>query len=178
MGNEATVERKPKGSGAIDGQRLSSENVDDPERTAKRGRPAASAKQGGSSDRRASSGKGRRNRDLGMRGESAAAAFLERRGYDILERNWTCNWGEADIIARDDENLVFVEVKTRRDCDKGMPEEAVNAAKRERYEKIAIAFLRDCEIVDVSVRFDVVSIVVIANDRALIRHHIGAFSAA
>lgn len=123
--------------------------------------------------------RGKRNKELGRRGEEAAARYLYRRGYDILERNWTCQFGEADIIAKDsDDSLVFVEVKTRRDCDKGFPSEAVNAAKRDKYEKIALAYLKTYDVVDICVRFDVVSIVVISDDRALMRHHIGAFSAA
>ncbi|WP_041238853.1 YraN family protein, partial [Gordonibacter pamelaeae] len=117
------------------------------------------------------------NRELGRRGEDAAARFLDRRGYDIVERNWTCAAGEADIIARDGEALVFVEVKTRSNTEKGLPSEAVDAGKRSRYERIAALFLVDYDVVDVPVRFDVVSIVVVPPDRAFIRHHIGAFSA-
>ncbi|MFR1640991.1 MAG: YraN family protein [Eggerthellaceae bacterium] len=99
-------------------------------------------------------------------------------GYEIVERNWTCAAGEADIVARDGETVVFVEVKTRSSCDKGMPAEAVDAAKRERYERIAALFLQGYDAVDVPVRFDIVSIVAIAPDRALVRHHIDAFGAA
>lgn len=120
---------------------------------------------------------GTRNKELGRRGEDAAARYLVNRGYEILERNWSCLAGEADIIARDGDALVFVEVKTRSNVDKGFPAEAVGAAKRDRYEKIALAYLSMCDYVDIPVRFDVVSIVVIAPDRAFIRHHIGAFSA-
>lgn len=120
---------------------------------------------------------GKRNKELGRRGEDAAALYLVRRGYDILERNWTCFAGEADIIARDGEALVFVEVKTRSSVEKGFPAEAVDAPKRERYEKIALAYLTEESFSDMPVRFDVVSIVVLAPDRAFIRHHINAFSA-
>jgi putative endonuclease len=119
---------------------------------------------------------GKRNKALGARGEEAAARFLDRRGYEILERNWTCFAGEADIIARDEDTIVFVEVKTRKDCGHGFPSEAVTAAKREKYEKIALAFLSDYEPTDFPVRFDVVSIVVIGPDKAMIRHQINAFS--
>ena len=97
--------------------------------------------------------------------------------YEIVERNWTCAAGEADIIARDDDAVVFVEVKTRSSCDCGMPAEAVDEAKRDRYERIAALFLQGYDVVDVPVRFDIVSIVVIAPDRAMIRHHINAFGA-
>ena len=119
---------------------------------------------------------GERNAELGRRGEDAAARFLDRRGYEIVERNWTCAAGEADIIARDGDSVVFVEVKTRSSCDYGMPAEAVDEAKRDRYERIAALFLQGFHVVDVPVRFDIVSIVAISPDRAMIRHHINAFS--
>lgn len=114
---------------------------------------------------------------LSARGEEAAARFLERRGYEILERNWKCNAGEVDIIAKDDDWLVFVEVKTRRNTDQGFPNEAVTERKRERFEKIAIAYLTERNYVDLPIRFDIVSLVVIGKDKAMIRHHINAFTA-
>ena len=113
--------------------------------------------------------RGSRNRDLGRRGEEAAAKFLHRHGYDVVERNWTCAAGEADIIARVGEVLVFVEVKTRRGVSYGFPAEAVDEAKRERY-------LAERRLGEVPLRFDVVSIVV-SDRRAVVRHHINAFEA-
>lgn len=147
--------------------------------SAKRRKPRAKAKpkRERSEDDGGAEAIGCRNRELGRRGEDAAARFLDRRGYDIVERNWTCAAGEADIIAHDGEALVFVEVKTRSNTEKGLPSEAVDAGKRRRYERIAALFLVDYDVVDVPVRFDVVSIVVVPPDRAFIRHHIGAFSA-
>ena len=115
------------------------------------------------------------NKSLGKRGEDAAARFLTNHGYTILSRNYTCQFGEADIVAKTPDTIVFVEVKTRTDEDKGMPEEAVTPKKRAKYEKIAISYLREYEDVDIAVRFDVVGILVIAPDRAVIRHHINAF---
>ncbi len=120
---------------------------------------------------------GRRNKALGARGEEAAARFLDRRGYDILERNWGCFAGEADIIAKDGDTVVFVEVKTRKDCSRGFPSEAVTSEKRSRYEKIALAYLADFDQTDFPVRFDVVAIVVMGPGKAMMRHHINAFSA-
>lgn len=122
-------------------------------------------------------GESSHNIELGRMGEDAAARFLERRGYDIVERNWKCAAGEADIIARDGDAVVFVEVKTRSNIEKGMPSEAVDAAKRDRYERIAALFLRDYDVVDVPVRFDIMSILTLDSERALIRHHLDAFSA-
>ena len=133
------------------------------------------AKGGGATARTRAKSKGERNADLGRRGEDAAARFLDRHGYEIVERNWTCAAGEADIIVRDGDAVVFVEVKTRSSCECGFPSEAVNAEKRERYERIAALFLQGYDVVDVPVRFDIVSIVVLESDRAMIRHHINAF---
>ena len=149
-----------------------------PDAPAKRRKPRSKAKprQGQPADGEGAEAIGCRNRELGRRGEDAAARFLDRRGYDIVERNWTCAAGEADIIARDGEALVFVEVKTRSSSDCGMPAEAVDEAKRDRYERIAALFLQGFDVVDVPVRFDIVSIVAISPDRAMIRHHINAFS--
>lgn len=121
--------------------------------------------------------RGELNAELGRRGEDAAARFLYRHGYEILERNWTCAAGEADIIARDGDWVVFVEVKTRTSIDKGFPSEAVDRRKRSKYEKIAAFFLAQYEVADVPVRFDVVSLVVVADNRAMLRHHINAFAA-
>lgn len=157
--------------------------MDRPKRSTKiptetqRTRKGTSKRRGGVRIREASSSSASKNRELGMRGEEAAARFLVHRGYDILERNWSCPAGEVDIIAKDDASLVFVEVKTRSDTSRGFPSEAVTKAKRERYEKIALAYLPKYDGVDVSVRFDVISIVVIGEGRAMIKHHINAFSA-
>ena len=113
---------------------------------------------------------------LGTRGEQAAAAYLERRGFTILDRNWRCPAGEADIIALDGDEIVFVEVKTRSDLERGLPEDAITADKRNRYERIAAMWLQDHSYVDVYLRFDVVSILVLGSDRALLRYHKNAFS--
>lgn len=119
--------------------------------------------------------RGVRNKELGKRGERAAARFLEHRGYKVIARNWSCLAGEADIIARDQDALVFVEVKTRSNIEKGLPEEAVTKEKRSRYERIAAFFLADFPEVDIPIRFDIISILVVQEDKALIRHHINAF---
>ena len=96
-----------------------------------------------------SSKKNMHNKDLGRKGEEAAARYLVRRGYDIVERNWTCIAGEADIIAFDGDTIVFVEVKTRTSAANGLPGEAVTKEKRARYEKIACLYLEHSEVTDV-----------------------------
>lgn len=112
---------------------------------------------------------------LGQRGEDAAAAFLERIGMTLVERNWRCQAGEIDIVALDGQTVVLCEVKTRRTATKGTPEEAVTPAKRRRYAKLAAAYLQHLGDDCVAVRFDVITILVIAENRALLRHHRGAF---
>ena len=112
--------------------------------------------------------------DLGKRGEEAACRYLQCHGYEILERNWKCPAGEADIIATDYQNLVFVEVKTRSGVEKGLPEESVTPKKRKRYEGIACYYMKESPVMDIRVRFDVIGITV-NGDRAMMRHHIDAF---
>lgn len=118
------------------------------------------------------------NKEMGRRGESAAARYLELRGYDVIDRNWTCPAGEADIVAFDEGTLVFVEVKTRTSLEKGFPSEAVTPEKRARYEKIACWYLRENDYVDIPVRFDIIAMVVVARDRAVVRHYRDAFNCA
>lgn len=114
-------------------------------------------------------------KELGKRGENAAAAFLERSGYTIVERNWRCTYGEVDIVALDGDVLVLCEVKTRKGAGKGTPEDAVTQAKQRRYVKLAEAYLQYSGTEGVPVRFDVVTLTVVSESRALLRHHLGAF---
>ena len=118
---------------------------------------------------------GKRNKEIGRRGEQAAARYLRLMGFEILERNWVSPWGEADIIATDGDTLVFVEVKTRTNINKGFPSESVTPEKRRRYEMLAAWYLRDHGVLDISVRFDVIGILVVAKDRAMIKHYVNAF---
>lgn len=184
MSTTATKERVAGASGeGVKAEGTSGRPQEPSAQTSKRRRggtapkPALSApKAAADGDPSATKGQGSRNRELGRKGEDAAERYLAHRGYEILERNWTCFAGEADIIAKDGRCLVFVEVKTRRNTDKGFPSEAVNAKKRERYERIALAYAADFGEADLQVRFDVISIVVIGRDKAMIRHHLNAFT--
>lgn len=112
---------------------------------------------------------------LGERGEDAAVAYLERIGFDIVERNWRCQSGEVDIVALDGEVLVLCEVKTRKGVSKGTPEESVTPAKQKRYSRLAAAYVQHVGIEPVEMRFDVITLLVLAEDRALLRHHRAAF---
>ena len=90
--------------------------------------------------------------------ERKAGAYLEKYGYKILEYNYRCRQGEVDIVARDGEYLVFCEVKYRSGAGSGYPEEAVDLRKQKKISKCALYYLMVHGLVDVPVRFDVVSI--------------------
>ena len=95
----------------------------------------------------------------GERGEKEAARFLRTRGYKILYRNFKSRGGgEIDVVCRDGDTLVFVEVKTRRDEDFGRPIDSVGREKQKRISKGGLAWLRLLDNPDVAFRFDVVEV--------------------
>lgn len=96
---------------------------------------------------------------LGDAGERQAAKFLKRQGYRIITRRFRFGRGDIDLVARDGETIVFVEVKTRRSSDRGTPEEAVDQFKQKQLTKLALAFLKRYNLLERAARFDVVSIV-------------------
>jgi putative endonuclease len=96
------------------------------------------------------------NRETGRVGESLAAQMLEKKGYTILERNFSNKFGEIDIIARDINVFVFVEVKTKVGEDFGSPEEMINAGKLQRIRNMAMVYLAGRSVL---CRIDVVAVV-------------------
>ncbi|MGB5217816.1 MAG: YraN family protein [Smithella sp.] len=94
----------------------------------------------------------------GKKGEMIAADYLKKNGYDILEINFRCPLGEIDIIARDKEDLVFLEVKTRRSDDLGYPEEAVDRKKQKKISRLADYYLQTKKLINTPARFDVVAV--------------------
>jgi len=97
-------------------------------------------------------------KELGRRGEEIALRFLKKKGYRIIQTNYVCKLGEMDIIAREKDTLVFVEVKARTSTQFGPPQLAVNAFKQRQLSKVALHFLKEKRIEDVKARFDVVAI--------------------
>ena len=94
---------------------------------------------------------------LGKRGEKLATDYLKKQGYKILKRNYKTPFGEADIIAQDKDEVVFVEVKTRIGDKYGTPREAVTKTKQQRYYKIAECYwLKTGE--EPNARFDVIEV--------------------
>lgn len=97
-------------------------------------------------------------RAQGAIGENLAAEFLEKNGYLILQRNYRFERGEIDLIAKDENELVFVEVKARASDVFGSPEEAVTPEKQRQIRMVAEGYLFDHKIEDQACRFDVVAI--------------------
>lgn len=109
---------------------------------------------------------------LGRTGEVKAEKFLKRLGYKILAKNYKTVVGEIDIIAKDGDTVVFVEVKTRTNEKYGAPSEAVGVNKRMKYFKVAEEYLiKNYKTTDVLCRFDVIETL-----DGQINHIINAFS--
>ena len=95
---------------------------------------------------------------LGRLGERLAAESLLSRGYRILERNFRCRYGEIDLVAEDEQDLVFVEVKTRRGTAYGLPEEAVTPRKQHKIVEVAGYYIDVHDCPERSWRVDVVAV--------------------
>lgn len=95
---------------------------------------------------------------LGRWGEDLAASRLEAEGYVIVTRNWRCSLGEIDLIARQQDTLVFVEVKTRRSKAYGYPEEALTPRKAQKLIDLGIEYVAGLEDLDVDWRIDLIAI--------------------
>lgn len=117
------------------------------------------------------------NKELGAYGEELASLFLVSRGLEILETNWRCSFGEVDIVAEQDGQLVLVEVKTRiadPHDEELAPELGVNYRKQSKYQKLALLYLSLQTRLE-SVRFDVVAVKLVGELDAVLRHYTAAF---
>ncbi len=115
---------------------------------------------------------------LGRMAEDAAATFLERAGLRIVERNVRFREGEIDIVARDADVWVFVEVKCRHARWTDGPGAAVSWHKRRRLTRLAEHYIKARRLVDVRGRFDVVEVTIEEDGRTRVRHLASAFDAA
>ena len=95
---------------------------------------------------------------LGQWGESHARRYLEGKGYTVSATNYRCRWGEVDIVARHGEEIVFIEVRTRRGAAFGTPEESVTATKSQRLVATAQHYLGSNGLEQSQWRVDLVSI--------------------
>jgi putative endonuclease len=108
-----------------------------------------------------------RRQVLGKQGEEAAAEELERRGYAIVARRYRTRHGEIDIVARDGETIVFVEVKAKESAEFGTAAEAVTARKQRRVMSMAVDYLARNRLTTKPCRFDVVAIDGFGDDAVL-----------
>lgn len=116
-------------------------------------------------------------RELGDEGEELAAAYLESKGYTILERNYHFEHAEVDIVAYDNEAfIIFAEVKMRSSNTFGEPEEYIDDQKIQNVYKAAEAWIYERKMDGVPVRFDVISILQHKNEAPDIKHFENAFT--
>jgi len=111
---------------------------------------------------------------LGIEGEDLAVKFLKKIGYRIVAKNYKTQIGEIDIIARDGDTTVFIEVKTRTNDSFGYPFEAVHRVKRQKLKNLALLYLKK-QGKELPVRFDVLSILCTENGKREIEHIKDAF---
>ena len=109
------------------------------------------------------------NKDLGNWGEDQATEFLMKNGYEILERNFYSYRGEIDIVAKYENELVFCEVKTRRNISYGMPIESVNKRKKKCLMYTGEYYIYKNKIKNVTIRFDIIEVLLI-NHKISINH--------
>ncbi|MCK5312928.1 MAG: YraN family protein [Desulfobacteraceae bacterium] len=94
----------------------------------------------------------------GNLGEDAASAHLRDEGFSILDRNYRIKSAEIDIIAKDKDTIAFIEVKTRKTLKKGFPAESVNFAKQKKIISAALYYIRENNLNNVRLRFDVIEV--------------------
>ncbi len=96
--------------------------------------------------------------ELGRRGEQDAVDYLKGKGYIIIDTNYRTRLGQIDIIARDNNTICFVEVKTQESGRFGSPDEKVVISKQRKISSVALVFLKQNKLLNSPARFDVVSI--------------------
>ncbi|SHH18150.1 YraN family protein [Clostridium grantii] len=108
------------------------------------------------------------NYEIGKLGEDLVATHLKEKGYYILERNFTCSIGEIDIIAKKDNILCFVEVKSRYNLSFGYPCESITGKKVRKIKKIALWYISKYKIKNTDFRFDVAEVYFEKNNELMI----------
>jgi putative endonuclease len=96
--------------------------------------------------------------ELGNIGENAASDYLRKAGYEILAQKYRCRFGEIDIIAKNKDFIVFVEVKTRSNKVYGMPAEAVTYYKQQKIINTALNYLNFTKKANAALRFDILEV--------------------
>lgn len=106
----------------------------------------------------------------GQLGEDAACRYLRQLGFKLLARNFACRHGEIDLVFRDEDCLVFVEVKTRAVETWARPAHAVNQEKRRRLSRTALEYLRQARNPPVAIRFDIIEVLLENESVCELRH--------
>lgn len=109
---------------------------------------------------------------LGRRGEETALHYLEENGYRVLNKNYSCRFGEIDMVALDRETLVFVEVRSRSSEEFGLAQESVNIRKQMKLRKLAWQYLKAEGQIGRNCRFDVIAILFGRNGKVKKIEHI------
>ena len=94
----------------------------------------------------------------GKLGEDTATTYLKDKGFSILDRNYRVKNAEIDIIAKDNDTIAFIEVKTRKSLRKGLPAESVNYTKQKKIISAAMYYIRENNLNNVRLRFDVIEV--------------------
>lgn len=113
-------------------------------------------------------------KERGRAGETQAVKFLQQKGMRIVDCNWRCSIGELDIIAREGEVCVFVEVKSAGQVSDFRPEHRVNREKQKRIKRLAHAFLKSNRM-DCPIRYDIIT-VIWDQGEVKIEHFVNAFA--
>ena len=108
------------------------------------------------------------NYEIGKLGEDLVATHLKEKGYYIFEKNFTCSIGEIDIIAKKDNTLCFVEVKSRYNLSFGYPCESITRKKITKIKKIALWYISKYKIKNTDFRFDVAEVYFEKNNQLMI----------
>lgn len=102
----------------------------------------------------------RKRLELGKKGEALALEEIERMGYRHIIKNYRCRLGEVDLVARDGDVLVFIEIKTRKGRTPAAAKEAVNLRKQKQLSKVALNYMKTNNCWEMSARFDVVAVAI------------------
>jgi len=104
---------------------------------------------------------------LGLWGENFCIKWLRKRNYKIIQHRFTCREGEIDIIAKDKNQIVFIEVKTRTNQKFGLPEESVTKSKLERFEKTIWHWLEENDLQNADFRIDILALQINRNLKSI-----------
>jgi len=108
------------------------------------------------------------NREVGRIGETVAAEYLIQKSYEIIECNYSTRFGEIDLVVRDKDILIFVEVKTKKGLGFGTPEEMFTSGKYQRVKRMATVYLNGR---DVPCRIDMIAVVLDVNNQVVSLKH-------